>query len=375
MPYCPVCKTEIFSSKLKTISGQIVCSLSCVGLLESIKTDQCNYCQRPVWSDNYYKIENKYFCSTYCKDMAVNQVNKMDNYNNIQHFNENYFSNTKPLILKNTEKLRNEVLKFYKDFKFEANENLNIENIPEFKKITNINSKNMKYHKSSNSSFRTFKISRLNQTEIGNKYQINISREKIDRENKNKMLIDRINNKNIFVVDSYGKKDSQNKKRIYLNENKYLDTKEKVFETKDKYKPQISLYNKNTFQRDKNKDDYISNKVNIHLNKTIDNKKTRLKDNIFKKPNAYDSNNWIESSHLINNYNSSYDLSRNDNIFQANSIIKNNITSKNTSRIGIKKTPICKTCLRKLGNATFLDRNGNRFCSDECKSEFLQKHQ
>ena len=34
------------------------------------------------------------------------------------------------------------------------------------------------------------------------------------------MLIDRINNKNIFVVDSYGKKDSQNKKRIYLNENK-----------------------------------------------------------------------------------------------------------------------------------------------------------
>jgi hypothetical protein len=100
------------------------------------------------------------------------------------------------------------------------------------------------------------------------------------------MLIDRINNKNIFVVDSYGKKDSQNKKRIYLNENKYLDTKEKVFETKDKYKPQISLYNKNTFQRDKNKDDYISNKVNIHLNKTIDNKKTRLKDNKFKKQNA-----------------------------------------------------------------------------------------
>ena len=60
MPYCPVCKTEIFSSKLKTISGQIVCSLSCVGLLESIKTDQCNYCQRPVWSDNYYYILQRY---------------------------------------------------------------------------------------------------------------------------------------------------------------------------------------------------------------------------------------------------------------------------------------------------------------------------
>ena len=146
----------------------------------------------------------------------------MDNYNNVQHFNENYFSNTKPLILKNTEKLRNEVLKFYKDFKFEANENLNIENIPEFKKITNINSKNMKYHKSSNSSFRNFKISRLNQTEIGNKYQINISREKIDRENKNKMLIDRINNKNIFVVDSYDSKNIQVKNRIYSNKNKNI---------------------------------------------------------------------------------------------------------------------------------------------------------
>jgi len=373
MPYCFVCKTEIFSSKLKTISGQIVCSLSCVGLLEPIKTDQCNYCHRPVWSDNYYKIENKYFCSTYCKDMTVNYVDKMDNLNNIQHFNENYFSNTKPLLLKNTEKLRNEVLKFYKDFKFEAKENLNIENSPKIKKYINYNNKNMKYYKSSNNSIRNFKPSRLNKNDIINKNPINLAKEKIDKENKNKMLINRMkdeNNKNIFVVDSYDSKNIQVKNRIYSIKNKYLDNKNKALDYKDKYKTHISLYNKNTFQRDKNRGDYFSNNVNVNLNKTIDNKNTRLNDNLFKNQNSHDSNNWIEYINLSNNYNSSYDLSRND-IFHINT----NINNKNTTRIGIKKTPICKTCLRKLGNATFLDRNGNRFCSDECKSEFLKRQQ
>ena len=121
MPYCGVRYKEIFSSKLKTISNQMVCSLSCVGLLESTEKDSCYYCHRPVWNDNYYKVEDKNFCSKYCKDMMIDQFNIIDNSENVKNINENCFSTAKPVLLNNTKKLRKEVLELYNDFKFDLN--------------------------------------------------------------------------------------------------------------------------------------------------------------------------------------------------------------------------------------------------------------
>ena len=374
MPYCPVCKTEIFASKLETISNQTVCSLSCVGLLKSTERDSCHYCQRPVWKDNYYKIDCKYFCSKYCKDKAINQKNILDKSNNIQHFNEYCFFNAKPVSLKNTEKLRDEVLKLYKDFKFDSNENLIIENSPINLKFNNYNSERKRKVQDSNDYLKIdLKKSKLNYTENKNKKHINISKDKIDKDNKNVMLFDGNKTdkcKNKVFLESYETKDLIIKKKYYLTEDKNNYDNSKIFNYKYRNKPQIGIYNQNTFKRNNNKD-YTSNNVNpnSNLNKTIEIKKEREEHRIYTNGKAYKSNNFLESNNFIKNYNSSFDFSR-ENILNNKSNIRN-IKSKIATRFDIKKTPICKTCLRKLGNATFMDRNGNRFCSDECKNEFL----
>ena len=64
---CKVCCKGINSAIFETIGNQIVCSLSCVGLLQSNNDDKCNQCQRPVWKDNYYKIDSLFYCSERCK--------------------------------------------------------------------------------------------------------------------------------------------------------------------------------------------------------------------------------------------------------------------------------------------------------------------
>ena len=124
MPQCPICYKEISSSNLKTIGNQIVCSLSCVGLLYGNEKDSCYYCKRPVWIDNYYKIDNKVCCSEYCRDVIAEQLNIQNNSNMIKHFHENIFNKINPTFLENTKQLRQEVLKFYNDFHFDIDEDL-----------------------------------------------------------------------------------------------------------------------------------------------------------------------------------------------------------------------------------------------------------
>ena len=125
MPQCPICYKEIYSSKLKTVGDQIVCSLSCVGLLNGNELDSCYYCKRPVWRDNYYKIDNKICCSEFCRDIISEKLNIPKNSNLIKHFNENIFININPASLQNTKELREEVLRVYNDFQFDIDEDIN----------------------------------------------------------------------------------------------------------------------------------------------------------------------------------------------------------------------------------------------------------
>ena len=72
--HCAVCQKELISLELKTIANQSVCCLSCVGLLPSIAEDACDFCFRPVWKDNYFTLNSKYYCSENCKENKKKQM-------------------------------------------------------------------------------------------------------------------------------------------------------------------------------------------------------------------------------------------------------------------------------------------------------------
>ena len=130
--FCNVCSKEINSPKFETIGNQIVCCLSCVGLLVSNEEDKCDQCQRPVWKDNYYIFHSKNYCSEKCKATAVKRYLKQNTSStgvNIQHVQNEFFKNDSPL--KNLQELRKEVKELYNDFEFEENEdNCSTNNIP-----------------------------------------------------------------------------------------------------------------------------------------------------------------------------------------------------------------------------------------------------
>ena len=125
MPHCQVCFKELYSSKLKTIGDQLVCSLSCVGLLNANDKDSCYYCKKPIWKDNYFKINDIICCSDICKDIALEELKIPKDSNLIKHFRESTFIKNNPIFLKNTKQLREEVLKAYNDFKFDSFDELN----------------------------------------------------------------------------------------------------------------------------------------------------------------------------------------------------------------------------------------------------------
>ena len=118
--FCNVCSREINSPFLETVGSQFVCCLSCVGLLEANNEDNCNHCHRPVWKDNYYIIDSKYYCSEKCKIIAVKKYLKK-NINiknvNVKHIQNEYFRKDSPS--KNIQELRKEVRELYNDFKFD----------------------------------------------------------------------------------------------------------------------------------------------------------------------------------------------------------------------------------------------------------------
>ena len=127
--FCNVCSKEIYSPKYETVGNQVVCCLSCVGLLVSNEQDKCDQCQRPVWKDNYYIFNSKNYCSEKCKVKAVKRYLKQNTSLtgvNINHVQSEYFKNDSPI--KNLQELRKEVKELYKDFEFEENNSNNNQN-------------------------------------------------------------------------------------------------------------------------------------------------------------------------------------------------------------------------------------------------------
>ena len=126
---CKVCSREINTTIFETIGNQLVCSLSCVGLLQANEEDKCNECQRPVWKDNYYKIDSLFYCSEKCKKKVVKKHLKKFNTIqdiNITHIQNEFFKNDSPM--KNLKELRKEVKELYKDF--DMDETATIKSIP-----------------------------------------------------------------------------------------------------------------------------------------------------------------------------------------------------------------------------------------------------
>lgn len=391
MPQCPVCYKDIYSSKLKTIGDQMVCSLSCVGLLNGNETDSCQYCKRPVWKDNYYKINNKICCSEFCRDIILEKLNIPKNSNIIKHFQENIFMNINSTILKNTKQLREEVLKVYNDFQFDSIEDSNkmnkspeknqinkkIDNNNEIE-LNNINKNiNIKEHKSAND--LSAYIKKFNHNNLLN-YNSNINNSKRTKKIKinirNPISIDKYNNiteywSNDKVYDINNSKNSNNKshevkltniKNNYTSNNIHINRRNG--KNCDNY---YSNYNyKNTYDPHVYYNDYK------YANKTV------YTDNNIGDNNFYDYNNmnqYLNYGTELRNRNKSYNLKNNLNGNNNNYYQKNLNTEFNNNiiKLNVRKNNNCKTCLRKIGNTKFLDRSGNIFCSDYCKTRYMNR--
>lgn len=137
---CKVCTKEINTPIFETIGNQLVCCLSCVGLLQANNEDKCSECQRAVWKDSYYIINSLFYCSEKCKKKAVK--NHLKKYNtiqdiNIKHIQNDFYKNDSPM--KSLKELRKEVKELYKDIDFD--ESSTIKSIPISSKSTLINLK------------------------------------------------------------------------------------------------------------------------------------------------------------------------------------------------------------------------------------------
>ena len=215
---CSVCSRETKSSRFETIGHQIVCCLSCVGLLVSNDKDKCDECQRPVWKDNYYIIDSSNYCSEKCKLKAVKRYLKRNNNLtsvSIKHIQNEYFKNDSPI--KDLQELRKEVKELYKDFEFEDNLESKNNRVSSIKSSLDKN-KTLNTIKEISDSKNTYDINNNNNefkpeyiNEINNNNDMNdeIKHNDINNEinNKDKNLNDVLNNNNNDVNNEINNKD------------------------------------------------------------------------------------------------------------------------------------------------------------------------
>ena len=340
MSICGVCFKSDINSNLKTIGDQYVCSLSCVAKLKSNSKDSCNYCRFPVWKDNYYKINNKYYCSENCKNKIIKNLKIPYDSKLIQHFQENIFSNNdndnNNVELKNSKQLREEVLKFYKDFHFDTivEEEKDTKNNIEIDK--DINYKKIIRDKDKQNNYKTYNTNNIY--------------------NNNRATSTKINkhapNKNYASPSIKEKeKDGQNG----IKKTRTINT--------DRYKNNINNFKTSNYKNNKNENIIIkrSEKVltskydimdDIDKNKNYSYSFVNTTDNPRKMSTFYTSNN---------NYNNYTNKNRNET---------NN--SCNKSPIMYNKQNKCMKCGNSLlGRAKIFDRNNNAYCSDYCKEYYL----
>ena len=375
MNHCSACFKNNIISKLRTIGDQIVCSLACVGLLNSNEHDSCDYCHRPVWRDSYYIVNNKFYCTEICKDKIISELKIPYDSKSIQYFQENIFFNDNNIDcisnLNNSKQLREEVLKFYKDFQFDSiieNEKINK------KKETISNKKSYKneneYLSDSNKgNHRYFKRIRRNDVQEGKTSQ---SKNTINLEES----INNSKSKNLFETTINTTDDKNCLKKVYTLKNlKNKEDKTNILRYRTK-RIKVDKLNKKIYNT------YIDNNYGqekiLYSDKSLPNK-------IFsnnKNKNGIKSYSFINSINYTNANNSSRNLRNNSNYntiktnvsdSSSKGIIYININKNKTNSVRRDETHnYCCHCGNELGRSSFLDRKGNHFCSDYCKEEFLK---
>ena len=358
MSRCSVCFKENPTTKLKTVGDQTVCSLTCVGLLKSNTRDACGYCKRPVWKDNYYKLKNRYYCSELCIDKIINEMNITKNSKSIKYFHENIFNNNDKFILKNSNQLREEVLRFYKDFQFDKMDNDDYTRKKEAYKNKRSNLKENTFFSDYNDSNNNLDIVINHKIINRRKAKLNVREiiEKSTNNSKSKYYINRpsssyqltaIKKALTFTNTKEDEEQSQLKHRVknienyedkkYYTQTEYKDRYEKDFNFSSnnlQYRVARKLTQSNT---KKKKDDELSERK-------IYPKKSHF--NLFQTPKTSKGMSYIN-------------LTKNSNLVNSNE--------------KIRSTNICANCGNKFGHISILDRKGNAFCSNSCKDEFNKK--
>jgi hypothetical protein len=358
MSRCSVCFKENPTTKLKTVGDQTVCSLTCVGLLKSNTRDACGYCKRPVWKDNYYKLKNRYYCSELCIDKIINEMNITKNSKSIKYFHENIFNNNDKYILKNSNQLREEVLRFYKDFQFDKMDNDDYTRKKEAYKNKRSNLKENTFFSDYNDSNNNIDIVINHKIINRRKANFNLKEiiEKTTNNSKSKYYINRpassyqltdLKKALTFTNTKEDEEKSQLKHRVKIIE-KYEDKKYNTqTEYKDRYEKDFNFSSNNLQYRvarkltqsntKKKKDDELSERKIYPKNSHF---------NLFQTPKTSKGMSYLN-------------LTKNSNLVNSNE--------------KIRSTNICANCGNKFGHISILDRKGNAFCSNSCKDEFNKK--
>ena len=144
---CENCSQIIGQAFYITISGRVVCSKKCAQNLPSSPEDSCYICGRPVFEDEYYATNTKYFCSEKCVDIYQNDPYKK---NNFSVKNSMPFERAKISEVKYSQNKNNNYTKRFTDSK--KLENYNEPRNP-FNEINSSSSKKDQKRKYSNKSF------------------------------------------------------------------------------------------------------------------------------------------------------------------------------------------------------------------------------
>jgi len=359
MNRCSVCFKENPTTKLKTVGDQIVCSLTCVGLLKSNTRDACGYCKRPVWKDSYYKLKNRYYCSELCIDKILNEMNITQDSKSIQYFHENIFNNNDKYILKNSNQLREEVLRFYKDFQFDKNDYDDY-----------IRKKEAYKNKRNNLKENTFSSDYNNNFDIIINHKI-INRRKASNLNLKEIIEKGNNNSNTkYYINRPASSNQLTAIKKALTFSNMKEDEEKS-QLKHRVKKVEKKEDKKYFTQTEYKDRYTKG-----FNFSSNNLKYNLDKQLIQSNNTKNEKNDELSDRKIYPKNSDFNLFQTPKVSKGMSYL--NLTKNSNSNLvksnnKIRSINNCANCGNKFGHISILDRKGNAFCSNSCKDEFNKK--
>ena len=378
--YCAVCQKELISLELKTVANQCVCCLSCVGLLHSISEDACDFCYRPVWKDNYFTLNKKYYCSENCKEKKIKQMLSEKLITDAINIKEQHHQDEKIYISSpqtDSKKLREEALEIFNELDksiipkknnsfninyFQRNltsdkshigksifNNLNpqISKIKgrqrNKKKIINrviINNKSPKADTNRNNIFK--KINRINSDYVCYKFSENSN--KISKSNSKTKVKLRVKNSRVCLVNN---KTTNNKNYLSNNNRQIFKKIQNCYNTLSEY---------NTINNNININN-ISNKSEIILNNVSE-------DNIFPKMLTNEASCFKTSIKKENKIKNCENRSKDEKIVHKD--------LDTISRVITGNENYCNNCNKIISKTDefYLGKNNCIFCSYDCRKNY-----